>query len=1760
MNHMNDHDELMQQLMELHYGLLDDSEAAELRGRIAKDPAVATAWATTLQLAGKITEATKVQPTGDLATSMGALQTAFKADDGRDVNDRDEDALPAHAEANHPGEGGNAGFWITAFATLATAACLAVMVTGYRYQQSLPAAPPAALQVRAQSVEPEKATASHEFRFTTMRLSARGSTASSIVVPASISFSVLSNGSVLFAGESETGPDGMCRVTVPDDVVIPPDSRLKVTANTDGEEQANATIEIPLEPTRCLTYVTVDRPVYRPGETIFFRSLTLNRRSLAAHADVPIEYHLLDPSGAKIGALEIAGVTDRGVGNGSFALPSFAPGGTYKLVAKSLDGFFPDEEREIQVRAYRVPRFKKDLEFRRRSYGATDTVEADFSVRRAEGEVLADATAVVTARVDERVIYENTTRTGEDGTLAIEFKLPEVIEKGVGTLSVMIDDGSVKETQSKSIPIHTGKVTMEFYPEGGYLVDGLDNRVYFNARDSLGEPIEVTGEVLSASGKKVADIQTVRDGMGLFRFVPEVGQRYQVKIVSPLDVTSTPELPAVVENLPVIDTLDGVLDSNEALGMIVRSPKRRDVLVHVVCRGELVGQQRVALKKGDNTIAVALQPSANGVLRVTVLDAQSTPPTPMVERLVFRRSDQELNVRVVSDDGVSRDSAIERSPGEATRLTLQVTDENDRPIAAVLGVSVVDDASLSLDETERPTLKTHFLLTSEVQSPEDLEHANFYLSDDAEAAESLDLLLGTQGWRRFVSGSADQADGAFKEQLTKLLDLDGSRNSELPVQVSNEPVFHSQWSVYQSKMRDAWQALIGETMVLLLLVGMVWVVFVALISLFARRRTASVFAGLLLLVVSGLMIAGCGVPENRVVSTAEIKSDEAGSAMASGEEADMSAAKAWAENPTEIKPVESSAPAAEKPTSEPADLGGRDDEAKWSDLVDAGRDMMKGMKGMDGFPMNELAGDFAGQAFEDRSDMNAFGGPGLDMGMGMGNAMGQGMGLDPVANRQQRFREQLSQYANSRGISGKDLANQLLAELRFPVREYAHQHQRPDPEVRSDFAETLYWNPLLITDSRGKATIRFDVSDSVTLFRVNIDGHTTDGRIGSGDAEVVSRLPFQIEPKLPLEVTSGDRIDLPVAVVNATKDEVDVSLDLVVGDELSAESTAATLSGIAGLDRTRQYFPLFVGSGHNEKTASIEIRGRTAAPGGQVLKDNIRRTLKISPRGYPMSSALSGTINESAEVDLPIPRDIVPGSLAVTLRVYPSRLADLMSGVEGILQEPHGCFEQTSATNYPNTMALLLMKQNGIAKPEITRKATGMLERGYGKLTSFECQQLGYEWFGSDPGHEALSAFGLMQFADMQQVMQVDTEMVQRTRTWLMSRRDGKGGFHRNPRHLHVWSVQQEIVNAYVMWALTEADVASGQPQRSAREMAKELDEIQRVAQSSEDAYLIALSAATLMNAGRVSVGEKLLNRLGELQADDGGLDGATTVVSSGGISRQVETTSLAILAWLKSKQHVERTRRATMWLLAHRQSGSGFGSTQATVLALKALVGAGKLLGNNSSGSLQVQLGDETIGQASWSTIDSGDAIEIRGLGDELLKRLSADRETESVALKLLAPGCESLAFSIDIVSHAETPISDASCPLKLTTEFVGGDKATSLTDGATATVRATLVNTTDAGQPMAVAVVGLPGGVEPKMEELDELQEAGQFDYYELRGRDVVFYWRTLEPSAKKTIDFTVTATVPGSYTGPASRTYLYYTAEAKNWTAPLKVETAR
>jgi len=695
------------------------------------------------------------------------------------------------------------------------------------------------------------------------------------------------------------------------------------------------------------------------------------------------------------------------------------------------------------------------------------------------------------------------------------------------------------------------------------------------------------------------------------------------------------------------------------------------------------------------------------------------------------------------------------------------------------------------------------------------------------------------------------------------------------------------------------------------------------------------------------------------------------------------------------------------------------------------------------------------------------------------------------------------------------------------TRQYAHK-ARPGrkPGERVDFAETLFWDAGLRTDENGRATFTFDLSDSVTTFRVLADAISDEGSLDTADALIVSRKAFYLEPKLPLEITAGDVVEAPVALFNGTDGDLQATLEAAIGEGLVLEGAEPATTVPAG--RSKRLYLTLVGGRHN---GAVEVR-LSGKAGAHV--DGVTRTLPVAPAGFPVDQAFGGRLEGSARGRFTIPASVSPGSRVARAAVYPSPLATLTEALKGLLREPHGCFEQTSSATYPNVMVMNYFASHRVSDPALVDRTRGLLERGYKRLVGYECKRKGYEWFGGDPGHEALTAYGLMEFSDMSGVFDVDAEMVQRTRRWLLERRDGEGGFKRNARALDSFGrAPKDVTDAYILWALLEAGETG---------LEGEVASIKKRALGAKDPYFLALAANILLLAEDGSA-ESILEKLGRMQAEDGSVPGAkTSITCSRGTGLDIETTSLAILAWLKSGKHAGRVEKASGWLFK-RCRGGRFGSTQSTILALKAILGYDASRARpKAPGTVRLVVDGDVCASIAFDSRTSG-PLAFPDFGD----RLGPGEHTVAIVME----GGSPMPFAVDVRYHASTPANHPDCPVRLTTRLTEPETR----EGETLEALVRLESLSEEGLPMTVAIVGLPGGLEPRHDQLKEMVKAKVVDFYEVIGRDVVLYWRCLKPGAVREIPLSLTAAVPGVYTGPASRAYLYYADDQKHWVPGMK-----
>src|SRR6202044_2623545 len=122
-----------------------------------------------------------------------------------------------------------------------------------------------------------------------------------------------------------------------------------------------------------------------------------------------------------------------------------------------------------------------------------------------------------TARVDGIEVNGGVGKVDANGLCSVSFDLPREIPRGEGTLALVIEDGGVVETASKTIPILLQTVDLQMFPEGGDLIAGFENRVYIQANQPNGKPADLVGKLMSKNGSRVDEVtqfKTVHEGRG----------------------------------------------------------------------------------------------------------------------------------------------------------------------------------------------------------------------------------------------------------------------------------------------------------------------------------------------------------------------------------------------------------------------------------------------------------------------------------------------------------------------------------------------------------------------------------------------------------------------------------------------------------------------------------------------------------------------------------------------------------------------------------------------------------------------------------------------------------------------------------------------------------------------------------------------------------------------------------------------------------------------------------------------------------------------------------------------------------------------------------------------------------------------------------------------------------------------------------------------------------------------------------------------
>ncbi len=695
------------------------------------------------------------------------------------------------------------------------------------------------------------------------------------------------------------------------------------------------------------------------------------------------------------------------------------------------------------------------------------------------------------------------------------------------------------------------------------------------------------------------------------------------------------------------------------------------------------------------------------------------------------------------------------------------------------------------------------------------------------------------------------------------------------------------------------------------------------------------------------------------------------------------------------------------------------------------------------------------------------------------------------------------------------------ARNRYNRKRYFYSPQyskKNNSKSRSDFRKTLYWQPIVMVNEAGMSRVQFYTSDEVTTFRAILEGIGASNKVGRKETTFSVNKPVVIQTKLPKIVSFGDKIQLPVVLKNNTKKPIkgifSVSLP---GKGLELEKEKSNQLTLPSGDFVEILVPIKVLRKKGQQYIRLHFNGG-------LYSDDIFESMEVSPKGFPHSVSVAGNELERAfyfEIE-----EMLEGSLSAKFKVFPDLPSELLSGIASLLRQPNGCFEQTSSTNYPNILVLQYLEGNQVTDPAIKKKAMGFLKKGYNRLKGFEVSGGGFSLYGRAPANVNLTAYGLMQFNDLQKVWDgVDKTMLQRTEEWLVQK-------------LTHQKFKGTANEAYLLYALSENGFT---------DFGEKLIIINEAVKSSEDPFFQALVCHTNLNLGNEKFASELLEILLTRFKTDYFMDNGWSPhpSRSSGKYRSIEITALTAQALMKLQGYQVELLKMIKYIGEGRYNGGRFGPTMTTVHALKALSSYSTITSKTQDGGhIALSVNGELIKERTYSAGHRG-AIVFDGFEKHLVKGQNSIQVQFSQTKN-------PLPWLFDVDWEMTKPNNGNEPPLHLQTQLSESYAANSQIVRFSAEVK----NQSNDEVYAPMLILGIPAGLSLQSWQLKDMQEQQIFDYYEIRDNYLLAYFESFPPGEIRILNFDLKADIPGTYIAPASVAYPYYSEDQKFWEGGEKV----
>jgi 5-hydroxyisourate hydrolase-like protein (transthyretin family) len=520
-------------------------------------------------------------------------------------------------------------------------------------------------------------------------------------------------------------------------------------------------------------FIHTDRNSYNQGDTLWLKGYINDFTSgMPSEISQTISVKIIDQNNKLIVSNDY--YNEQGKIDGAINIPTNLDDGEYNLVAYTSTMKNYSEEwyfvKSIYLKSLRassqiIPNLNIKINYDKTEYKAGDEIVAKFSFVKKDNEQVNKTTIEYVVESDKEIIKSFKGEAINSGDINIRFKAPRDVNNVSILVKIKNRDQSLSYTSM--VPLRSRNLVVSFFPEGGEIIRNLTNRVAFQATDSLGNAINITGYIVDEKGKKIKAVTTEHNGLGLFNFVPVKNKEYLLSVDNLL--IPLPEIRKKGVNFTIVkiteDTLTVRVNSNfNSHKKIYLSATMRE-RVYWGIEGQV---EQTAL------INIPLSEIPKGILQLTLFDESKQP---VLERLYYvnRHKGLKINISPNKTSFISRDS---------TSLQIKVTDHNNKPVQTELSLAAKDalfDAN-GLNKLNT-NIDSYFSFSSQLHGKWRQELNKSPVWNEEKTSRVLDLMLLVYGWRKFEWNKLSTIDTLIDYELIRGRVTKGRKKVSINAQV-----------------------------------------------------------------------------------------------------------------------------------------------------------------------------------------------------------------------------------------------------------------------------------------------------------------------------------------------------------------------------------------------------------------------------------------------------------------------------------------------------------------------------------------------------------------------------------------------------------------------------------------------------------------------------------------------------------------------------------------------------------------------------------------------------------------------------------------------------------------------------------------------------------------------------------------------------------------------------------------------------------------